>query len=830
MKTEGGFPRGLPEEVRKGRGGSPGDSEDESSERLSGSVASADTLRALEYPRALEEVAARASSPFGANRIMELRPGRRRHALERELASVAEAARLLEERPGWRPPEIPDVEGALFLLDTPGTVLGGEELWRLGILLASGEALLRAIGGSAPEGAGGRPNLEAVARRLRRDAAEVEAVRRTVDEEGAVLDGASRELGRLRRAIKRARRGMIRRLESFLRSLPQEFVVSDASVTIRDGRYVIPVRREGRREVGGAVRDRSGSGATLFIEPPVASEMMNELRELEWKEGREVERILGEFTARLRARREELAESFDALADFDALYARARCAIAWDGAIPTLLAPEESVLEVVRARHPLLLACRERVVPFDLRLEPHERALVVSGPNAGGKSVFLKAMGLISALAQSGIVPPIGPGSRLPLFETIFADIGEEQSIAENLSTFSAHLANLRTIAEEAGPRSLVLVDEIGRGTDPSEGAALSRAVLEHLVSSGALTICTSHLGALKRLDAAGSGIVNTSLHFDVERLEPDYRLVKGRPGRSYALVMVRRLGFPDEIVLAAEGHLSEGEASVDDLLESLEEKEREARDVLGAAVAERRELDRLGTELRTREGELRERERSAAKRAEEEARRMLLAARSEVEEAIRELREASGEDLSEASRQARGRVEKAVRRHRKGREDRRLPPVPSDGIREGSRVRVGEGSTSGTVAEVREGRAVVRVSGIRLEVALGELSPLPDREGSRPAVREAAAERWRHVPHVPAATEVRLLGLRVDQVDGELLRAVDAAVLADLPELRVVHGKGSGALRARVAHVLRDDSRIESFGSARPAEGGHGVTIVRFR
>ena len=796
-------------------------------------VAGAHTLKVLEFEQALDDIALLASSAPGRRVVGTLRPAGDRALIERELERVEETMDFLEERPAWSVPEIPDVGRALSVLRVEGTTLRGKELYRLGVLMASGEALsdaLSSLRGGDSEAGDGFHLLE-VRERVYRNPECVRRILRSTDAGGSLLDGASRELGRLRTRLRRARRKIVRRLQSYLESLPRDYVVADASVTIRGDRYVVPIRREGRREVGGVVRDESGSGATLFVEPPIASELMNELRDLEWDEAREARRILSGFTEEIRPRMAELEESGRALVDFDTLYARARFAMRWEGVPPVLLPAGRGELELVRARHPLLLGGAEEVVPFDLALEPDERALVVSGPNAGGKSVFLKAMGLISALTQSGVICPVGAGSRLPVFQRIFADIGDEQSIAENLSTFSAHLANLRTIAEEAGPGSLVLIDEMGRGTDPGEGAALARAVLERLVSAGAVTICTSHLGALKRLDTPGSGILNTSLHFDLDRMEPTYHLVKGRPGRSYGLAMARRLGLPEEILECAEAHLDSGEARIDDLLETLEGKEGEARRLVESLAAEREGVRHLSGELRAREMELAKREAAAADRAGEEARQMLLEARLEVEEAIREVRTAAAEEREEASHRARSQVEEAVRRFARGSGEDRPRDPSSAPLGEGAKVRIGESRTMGRVVEMRQDRAIVDVSGVRVEVSLAKLVPVPgepSRKEARPNRSGASGMGVWKGPDVAASNEIHLRGLRVDAVDGELLRALDRAILAGLPELRVVHGKGTGALRKRVEEILGRDPRIERFRIGNPGEGGGGVTVVR--
>ena len=781
-------------------------------------------LSVLEFHRALEGVAGRATSSEGRAAVLALRPGHDPARISAELERVAETGILLDRAAPWSAPAIPECLPILERLSVEGGVLEAVEIHSLGVLLVSG-ALLREMLQSKGEGL---PSLVPLKDRLYSHRGLAERVERSVDPSGEVLDTASADLRKIRQGLRRAHTKIVRRLEACIADLPERYVVSDASVTIRDGRYVIPVRREGRGEVGGIVHDESATGATLFVEPPVAMALTNELKELERQETREVLRILRELTSGLYRVREDLVSSHAALVDFDSLCARARTAAEWRGEPPELTSPGEAELCIVEGRHPLLLAGADEVVPFDLTLEPHETAVVVSGPNTGGKSVFLKAVGLISALAQSGVIPPVGKGTRLPVFGAFFADIGDEQSIAQSLSTFSAHLSNLKEIVEEADSDSLVLIDEMGTGTDPTEGAALARAILEALVSRGATTLVTSHLGALKQLDREGSGIVNASLQFDPDRMEPTYQLAKGRPGRSYGLAIARRLGFRASVLDRAEDHLPRDEASVEKLLERLERQDREAAELVSSLTREREEAARLRMELAEREGQLQREERSAERRARDDARRILLDARANVEEAIQEVRQATdAEALEAASREARRGVEEAARRQKELR-PAELARVGPDGLVPGDRVRLLGGGAAGTVVEVSRDRAVVEVAGIRMHVSLSELEPMESR-GDGSSDRGAVPSHWRaHDPEPDI--EVDLRGLRVDEVEIQLGPALDRAIVGDLSEIRIIHGKGTGAVRAKVTELLRGDGRVRDFRLGGHGEGGAGVTVVKLR
>ncbi len=777
----------------------------------------------LGLPDVLARVAASASSDAGRDAVLALRPASRPDIIRRELERVRETARLAGTVRSLS--KIPDARGALRRLRAAGGVLSPSELHSMGILLRSGRELADDLSATDPP----LPLLAPLRDRLLVDRALEERILRTVDRTGEVLDTASPELSRLRARLKRSRGVIVGRLEAYVRTLPAAWVIPDASVTVREGRYVIPVRRAGRSDVGGVVHGTSATGATLFVEPPLAIELMNRVRELESAEVREIDRVLAECTSALAPLHDGLAGSQEALIDFDSLDARARAALGWNGSVPALLPGGEHALCIVQGRHPLL-ALREDVetVPFDLVLEPEERVLVVSGPNTGGKSVFLKSVGLICVLAQCGVVPPVGPGTRIPVFRRFFADIGDEQSVEDDLSTFAAHLANLKDILARAGDTALVLIDEMGTGTDPDEGAALSAAVLEALAERGARVVVTSHLGQLKRLDAPGSGIVNGSLHFDPERTRPTYRFRKGRPGRSYGLAIARSLGFARSLIDGAEARLSRDEVRMDELLgrlELLEADAARARAALAAREAEvegrARENAVLGATLEARERRMRREERAVQRRAQTEARRILLEARREVESAIAEVRAGrAGEE--EVARGARRRVEAAAERHRRRpRDDPR--PAPATPLRPGDPVRLANGGATARVVEIRPGRALVEArGGLRLEVPLDGLVPAPGaaREERRPAGRS-------FFPSDPPPLDSDLRGLRVEEAAARLQNILDRAVVADVPELRLIHGKGTGALRAMVGELLEEDPRVREYRSGGVGEGGTGVTVV---
>ncbi|HEV2146187.1 MAG TPA: endonuclease MutS2 [Longimicrobiaceae bacterium] len=791
-------------------------------------------LNVLEYGEALDVVARHASSALGAEAVRALDPSDDAGWIAGELATVGEMMRFLGRDEGWAVPAVPDVREPLKRLRIEGSVLDGRMLRDLGTLLASARTVSRSVRPAAEA----FPTLGWLAEgmlQLDKEEAEIE---RVLEENGEVRDGASPELYRLRRGIKGARSRIVERLNAYAASLPPQYQVADASVTVREGRYVIPVRREGRGEVGGIVHDESGTGATLFVEPPAAVEMMNHLRELEAAEGRAVLRILRDLTDRLRPHQAGLLASLGALVRLDAVFARARYARRAEAALPEILPAGTEEYVVVRGFHPILLARGESVVPFDLRMDPGERTLLISGPNTGGKTVLLKAVGLISLLAQSGVVPPVAAGTRLPVFRDVFADIGDEQSIEASLSTFSAHLKNLRETLDGADWESLVLTDEIGSGTDPVEGGALASAILVELTRRSAFTVATTHLGQLKLLATEERGIVNASLQFDAERLQPTYRLVKGLPGRSYGLAIARRLGLPAPVLERAESTLPQGERDVAKLLLDLEAKEQRLAADLASTEARLRETEALREELEERVRELARREKDAERRARQQARDLLLKARAEVEEAIRGVREAAeSEKLDEAARAARRRVEEAASRQkeRTPREAKRGAKNGDGGrpreaaLEPGVRVRIESLGRTGTVVELRDGKAMVEAGSLRMLLPRDDLSVLPAGDQEQKPRQGAGWGGGYASTAADARPEVDLRGLRVDELEMRLGKALDDAILAGLPTFRIIHGKGMGVLRERVQELLKHDRRVVVYRPGELFEGGTGVTVVEF-
>lgn len=772
----------------------------------------------LELDAALAEVARYAVSPLGAEAVRALRPATAWAEVADRLAAVRELANRLAHDPAWAPPSVPDFRAAWDRLAAPGAAWDGPELRDAARFLRASAATRRWLR-TGPLG----PALGRLADTLGEWPTEAAALERALDDEGQLRDDASPELARLRRALRTARARLLEILERTLAALPEEDRVPDIGITVREGRYVIAIRRRARARVGGVVHDTSASGATLFVEPPAALDMANRIRELEAAEAREVARLLRELTGLLRPHAPALRAAWDALVELDTLFARVRYAQTVGASVPEPLPTRASAWAVRQARHPLLVARhgRDAVVPLDLELAPGERGLLLSGPNAGGKTVTLKTIGLIAVLVQCGVVPPVGEGTRLPVFPQIFADIGDEQSLAEDLSTFAAHLRRQREALEGAAAGDLVLLDELGSGTDPSEGAALGVTVLEELVGRGAWVIATTHLGALKRQATQLPGLVSGALEFDAERLAPTYRLRKGWPGRSYGLAMARRLGLPAELVARAEARLAEGERETERLLEDLEQERRRLETWAAELAAQAAALGEREATVARREADVERRLRAAEREAREQARRLLLEARREVEAAVAAARAAARQGAAEELRAARRRLEDALRTH---------APAPEAAERSAWRPSVGAAVRSrsldriGRILELRGDRAQVDLDGVRVQLPLHDLEPADEAPRSAPRPRRSPGP----IAAAPEArAEIDVRGRRVDEAAWEVVRALDAAVLAGLARLRIVHGRGTGALRAHLQDLLRRDPRVAAVRNADPWEGGLGVTVV---
>jgi len=678
-----------------------------------------------------------------------------------------------------------------------------------------------------------RPLLHALARELHPLPPLRSTLARSFDPSGELLDTASARLGSVRAAVKVAYERLRRRLDTIVGS-DLAGALQEPIVTLRNGRYVVPVRAEARARVKGIVHDASGSGQTLFIEPLAIVELGNAWREAQLAEDEEVARILDELSALVATYAAQLRESLAGLARFDLWAAKARLAADMDGIRAATADRPEVVL--LGARHPGLSG---RVVPIDIRLGDGYTALVITGPNTGGKTVTLRTLGLLSLMHQAGLHVPASPGSRLPVFRDVFADIGDEQSIAQSLSTFSSHLRSIIRIVAAAGPGTLVLLDELGAGTDPTEGSALAQALLDHFIRAGVLIAATTHYAELKAYAHTTPGARNASVEFDLETLSPTFNLTIGLPGRSQAFAIAERLGLPVELVADARSRLSEAERAFEATLARIRETEGETADALeGARIAEARAADALRTAEEERRRARRERD-EAVQRARNESERLVEGVRAEVRRVRATLDRgaltAPAIDAEMASLDARlGQLPAGDG----GTAPNEVAPIPPRVWRVGDRARSRSAGWEGRIVAVERGgrRVSLETGELRVRVETADLAPAvgeadgsrEPRSGARAAAgaSSVAALRLARARSVPSSLDLR--GARVDEALAALDRYLDDAGLAGLEQVTVIHGFGTGTLRdatraAAAAHPLVRDIRAGGRG-----EGGDGATIVR--
>ena len=761
----------------------------------------------LEFAAALNVVAAHAVSTLGADSVRGRLPSRSLDWIRNELAAVAEFENLLGDGEKFRPEPIEDISAAIETLEIPGSVLDSAGLNLVGAAMSAMSSVrqgLVRIGGDAPL-------VSALETEIPPDHLQ-QGITRALEADGTVRDEASTQLATARRRLRDTRSRLRALVEKTRRDIGPD---AQGEVTVRGGRYVIPLRRDARSGVKGIVHGESGSGATLFVEPAEVVELGNELNGWEAEEARAVLAVLRDLTDKLRPYSGLLRAGVEMCVAVDDLYARARFAAEVNGNVPSL-AEDAPSRRVVSGVHPLLLSESEKPVPFALDFSDDEFTVLVSGPNAGGKTVLLKAVGLVCALAQAGVVPPVGKGTTLPVFDSIFVDIGDHQSIAASLSTFSAHLATLKEILLRADNRSLVLLDEMGGGTDPTEGTALAGAVLQSLNERHCFTIATTHLGGLKELAARSAGMANASFHFDVETLAPTYRFVKDRPGRSYGLAIAQRLGLPEDVMVRADVLLPEAARSLDSILadlevreEALAEKEAATRAEAAGLESERIAATEVMESLDRREAAVADRERHVEREGRQQARQYLLDARRRVEDALGVAQQPVTEGTAKKARRL---VEEGVTE-----EGKALERLETRAKELGWRIKGSGGKGAGPDVAQSKSRAFP-------ERKAGE--PTPPGPASRSSLPSTSAF---DLATQSVSTDLDLRGKTGDEAEAELVLALDGAIAGDLPWLRVIHGKGTGALRARVAEVLEFDSRVRSFKLAPPLQGGSGVTIAEF-
>jgi len=788
------------------------------------------SIATLELPKILERLAGYAAFTASAALARALQPTADLEEARRRLMETSEARRLLSTRPDLTIGGAHDVRshaaaaaiGAVLdpaaLLDIKNTLIAARTLFRLF------EKLDREA-----------PRLAEMASGLQPSPGLVDAISRTLDERGEVIDSASEVLASIRRELRVAHERLLSKLQKLISDPKVTTLLQEAIITQRDGRFVLPLRAEFKGRLKSIVHDQSASGATLFVEPLAVVEHNNQVRELELAERDEVRRILAALSAEVGAHSMAIASTVEAIAAIDLAFAKARYGDELRASEPVLRDFEPrpsfhpgSTVRLRAARHPLLDPAT--VVPIDLEMTPDVYALVITGPNTGGKTVTLKTAGLLALMAQCGLHIPARSGAELSVFESVFADIGDEQSIEQSLSTFSSHITNTIRILQACGPKSLVLLDELGAGTDPQEGSALARSILSAFLRRPVTVLVATHYPELKAFAHSAPGARNASVEFDVDTLRPTYRLTVGLPGRSNALAIAARLGLDTEIIAEAQGMIAPDELQVGGLLDEIH-REREAARVASAEAEQahqtaadlRAELSRRLEGIEDERRSLLERARAEAAAEVEDVRldlarlRRTLASAGQPLEAVRGL----GADVESLEARVQAPVE---------REETTLPREMRP-IRLGDRVRLPSLRAEGVVTSIAEDQAEVQIGRLRVRARLEELTPPsgePSSSKKRRLLEEAAPARAPSVIAAAPPLELDLRGTQVEDALQELERRLDAAAMAGMPFVRVIHGKGTGRLRQAIRETLRGNPWVASYDGGLESEGGEGVTIVR--
>ena len=653
-----------------------------------------------------------------------------------------------------------------------------------------------------------------------------EEVARCIPAEDEISDNASTELSRIRRQMKIVNERVREKLNGMLKSPTTQKYLQEPIITIRNGRYALPVKAEYRSQVPGLVHDQSSSGATLFVEPSAVVELGNEYKRLLAEEKNEIERILSGLTAMISPFADEIHNSVAMMGTLDVIFARAVMARDQRAVRPKL--NEEGRIRIQKGRHPLIP--RENVVPVDIWLGETFRTLIITGPNTGGKTVTLKTVGLFTLMAMSGMFIPAEFGTEISTFDSVFADIGDEQSIEQSLSTFSSHMTNNVRILREADARSLVLLDELGAGTDPIEGAALAQAILEELYERNTLTVATTHYSEIKAFALMHPGMQNASMEFDIDKLCPTYRLFIGIPGRSNAFEISRRLGLSDDVIVRAQAFLQKKDVAFENVLSEAEQARRSAENDRDAAQKARLEAEKIRKELEQRQQKLEDEKAQLRAKAREDARRMVQQTRQEMEHLIAELRAIKSIDpkqLERAVQKNRDQMREAEEKLYEQAVQRDTAGEPPKTVKPGERVLLITLGQEATVLKAPDGKGDVLVQAgvIKMSIPLGDLRPVGQEKKVKQSSTKVTLSEERG-----DAMQIDLRGKTIDEACMELDRFIDNASMTGVKTFYAVHGKGTGALRTGVQSYLKSLPQVKSYRIGAYGEGDAGVTVVTLK
>lgn len=787
----------------------------------------AKTLKTLEYNKILDLLVQQASSSMAKEELRCLQPMTSVAEIKDALAETTQAHTVILKKGSAPLGQIYDISAAMTFARKGGVLTMGQLLQILYNLKIAANVTTFLKSDLPP-----LPAIDAIREVIVTCPRLAENIDRCIISEDEMADNASPALKDIRRSITRQNDAIRNRLNSIINSSDNRTYLQDAIVTVRDGRYVIPVKAEHRGRFQGIIHDQSATGATLFIEPQVIVNMNNELREMELKEKAEVERILAELSSAAAEHFHDITNNQKLLTALDIIFAKGKLSMVMGGEEPEV--SEKGALVLKDARHPLI--DKKKVVPINIKLGDDYETLVVTGPNTGGKTVTLKTTGLLVLMAQSGLHIPAAGTSTLPVFDHVLADIGDEQSIEQSLSTFSSHMRNIVSILEEMKGNSLILLDELGAGTDPTEGAALAISILENLKARGAYTIATTHYNELKKYALSTKGVENGSMEFNVDTLSPTYRLMIGIPGKSNAFEISRKLGLPEHLIQRASRLLERGDIEFEDVISAIEEDKKKAEAERDEAVLLNISMKKQKEELDRRQALLEEKEKKIIHQAKEEARNILKEARETANDVNRELRALNKiESLGERNR----RFDKS-RKRLKDAEDKfaekmikrvNQSPVKADQLKIGDKVRVVTLDQPGEILSLPDskGDLLVKVGMMKVSININDLMFM--EEDSEMKNKQAGKYGTLYKSKAQnISISINVQGENLDDAVMDVDKYLDDAYIAGLKEVTVIHGRGEGILKDGLRKLFKRHKHVASYRKGNYNEGGDGVTIVTLK
>lgn len=770
----------------------------------------------LEYKKIIDQLTGHAASSLGKNRALALKPSTELDEVKQWQNETDEAAQIIrlhgnvplggifDIKPSIKRTTIGGVLSPLECLDVASTIYGGKQIKRFIEQMEEPEVpiLRELVDGIEPLG------------ELERN------IRGCIDDHGHVMDGASEKLRTIRSRVRTYESRVRDKMDNYTKSKSK--MLSDAIVTIRNERYVLPVKQEYRGAIGGIVHDQSASGATLFIEPQAIVDLNNQLQEAKVQEKHEIDRILKELSEAIAADQSFLYQNVELLEQIDFMFARAKLGHSMKAAMPAM--NDQGVIKMKQARHPLI--DNKEVVANDIELGESFTSIVITGPNTGGKTVTLKLVGLCTLMAQSGLQVPALDGCEMAVFENVFADIGDEQSIEQNLSTFSSHMTNIVDILKQVNDRTLVLFDELGAGTDPQEGAALAMSILDEVVSRNARVIATTHYPQLKAYGYNRKGVINASVEFDIQTLQPTYRLLIGVPGRSNAFEISRRLGLNEQVIETAKGHVGSDSKSVENMIASLEASTRGADRDYEEAERVLQQAQELHEELQKKWTQFEDKREQLYQRAEQKAEKAVERARAEAEEIVNELRNRKQHaDFKEHEWIEARKTLEDTRPELADRKQKEKKPVSKGErkLKSGDEVKVLSLNQTGTIIDViSDNEFQVQVGIMKVKVKRKDVEYIKSEQPLKEKPMATVKGKGYHVK-----TELDLRGERYEEALHRLEKYVDDAILAGYPQVSIIHGKGTGALRNGVKSFADRHPSVKSHRSGGMNEGGGGVTVL---